>query len=1301
MTEQDRPETDHAPTTGTPSPRTRRLRRWGIGSAVAVGLYALAGFLLAPYLVQRYVPQFAAETLQRQAEVGEVRINPFVLTFEARDLALREADGRPILALDRLFVDLEAWGLFRWAWAFAEIRVEGPDLHLVLGADGRLNLARLGDAFPPDPDAPPPEADAAPPRLVLEKVVLQDGGFTFTDETLVEAATAEARQLNLELSDISTLPENRGPYGLRARLPSGGEIAWRGELALNPITSSGTLRVSGLTVAGIWPLLHVPLRVAEPAGEIDLELDYRLAYGGGTLSLGAEPIDAALRGFALRGPDGTDPTLELDALELAGARFDLQSRELLVPALTLRGGRATGARDANGQLDWAGLLIPTSAAPGTTPSEAVMSTETEPSAPWTVRVEALAVEEFGLAFHDAFRRTPLDVSVAALHLGLRAEAHVGADAPELTVEGIELALEKVAAVDAPGETLLALDAIRLAEGRFDLAGRSFTATELATTGGRFSASVDADGTLNWAAPPPGAPASAAVPETASDADGTPWTVDLASVRVDDLGIDFSDASRAAPVRLGVGATRLALRAHAEFGGTTPQMIVEEIGLDLNEVAMTTDDGKPVIDIDTAVLESGRVDLAARRLEIARVRVDGGRTRFNRGKDGRVRELDALSTSDRGKLRRELDSAIDQASAEGTPWSYAIGEVAVDGFSVGYSDAVSEPAVAFDFTPITLKLADISNDGSTPIRYDGRLQVRQGGVATVRGQVALDGASAKAAIALDRLALAPLAPLLSRIAALELDSGTLSSKLTLDYAASGKGPKLKTRGGLSLRDLLIRESISGDRFLAWKALDAEGIALQLEPDGLTIDEVRLAEPGAKIVIFEDRTVNLVRVFDADGGAETTPTPEQQAEAAESDGFPVRVKRVRVDDGTVDFADLSLVLPFAAEIHALGGDVTGLAPGEQARATLALEGQVGDYGQARVDGSLAPFAPKAFADVTVTFRNVEMSPLSPYTATFAGRKIASGKLDLDLEYKLEQSELLGDNRVVLREFTLGEQVASPDAANLPLDLAVALLSDSSGKIQATLPVRGNVDHPEFSYGGIIGQAIANLIGKIVTAPFRALGAVLGDADGEPDTVRFAAGRSTIAPPEREQLARVAEALAARPQLALTVSGAYATAADGHALAWRDLALALAAELDEPVAAGDDPPPPDFAGAGSQLALEKLARERLGKEGVDAFAAQHAQQTGTEVKRVNPIAGRLGRASPDAVFYAALFDALVERAPPGEERLLALARARAAAVVETLAGQSGLAATRLVQGEPVAAEAGEQGIPVTLDLGVHKEG
>ena len=67
-----------------------------------------------------------------------------------------------------------------------------------------------------------------------------------------------------------------------------------------------------------------------------------------------------------------------------------------------------------------------------------------------------------------------------------------------------------------------------------------------------------------------------------------------------------------------------------------------------------------------------------------------------------------------------------------------------------------------------------------------------------------------------------------------------------------------------------------------------------------------------------------------------------------------------------------------------------------ANVRLEGQVDDYGLARIDGALNLLDPVRSTNITMEFRNLLMSNLSPYTVQFAGREIAEGKLDLDLQY-----------------------------------------------------------------------------------------------------------------------------------------------------------------------------------------------------------------------------------------------------------------------------------------------------------------
>ena len=370
----------------------------------------------------------------------------------------------------------------------------------------------------------------------------------------------------------------------------------------------------------------------------------------------------------------------------------------------------------------------------------------------------------------------------------------------------------------------------------------------------------------------------------------------------------------------------------------------------------------------------------------------------------------------------------------------------------------------------------------------------------------------------------------------------------------------------------------------------------------------------------------------------------------------------------------------------------------RTTLKFEGRVDDYGQVNVNGSLRPLQHKTFSDIKMVFRNVEMPSLSPYSGTFAGRKIRSGKLNMDLEYKVENSRLKSDNKIVLEQFTLGERIESPNAVSLPLDLAIALLTDSQGKINASVPVEGDLDHPEFGYGKLIWQAIVNLITKAVTAPFRALASVVGGSEEDIGVVLFEPGSDAIPPPEHEKLKKVAQALIQRPKIKLTVLGGYDPKLDGGALRSLQVRRALAQKLDVRLQPGEDPGPVAFSSAKSQRALEDLAAERGGRNALDDFQANYEKASGKKVKRIGAISAFLGRASEDQDFYEQLFEHLVDTAPLPEADLKALADRRSKAVVKELTSQSGLDRAPVAAGkvEP-ASEASEGNVPTKLDLGV----
>jgi uncharacterized protein involved in outer membrane biogenesis len=1120
--------------------------RWFLVAAGLLVAYALFGFLLAPWLVQRYVSEYARDTLKREASIGKVRINPFLLTFEAKHFRLAEADGSPILSVQRLFVNLQTESLFRWAWVFSIIDVDGLDLHVVTRADGRVNLAELAAAARGDKPAAPAK-DEAPVRMLLRHVTLSEGRLTYTDRSGPSPASATFAPVNLEFDDVSTLPEREGPYTISARLPGGGNIRWRGEVSLRPVASQGLLSIAKFRPDAVWKFVQDQFRLDPPAGEVDFVTRYRFAVEGGKPQLTLSEASLRVTGLELRQPGAGQPLLALQKIEASGAGLDLQRHEITVPKLAISNGRVAAAVDPDGNVDWQSLVRPDKTASPPKPAS-------EPSASWQVRVDGIKVSDVALHVIDESRATPLALDVGNVAIEAKALLALGA-ATTVSSDALHIELTKVA----------------------------FT--------------------------PPGAPA-------------------------------------------------------------------------------------PLLSLDSATLDADAIDTAKREVHLKELAMHGGGSRLIRDAKGNIELLAALAPSSRGAARKALEEAAKAAQAEGAPWQFRLDSAKLDGFGLALADESFAPALRYDLADVSATLMNLSNDPKTPVGFDAGLRVTQGGSATAAGSFASDGSSADARVKIDRVNLAPLQPALARYAELVLKAGDLSADATLRYETKKSGAALRASGTLGIAGLAIDEAQGGERFLGWKSLSATGIRFSLAPDRLSVAQVRVVEPQAKITVFKDRSVNLTTILKK----QPASAPAAPATKEQGGGFPVSVERVRLENGTVDFADQSLALPFAAHVRELNGVIAGISSDPASRAELELEGRVDEQGLARAKGALNPFAPKHFLDLRTEFRNVELTPFSPYSATFAGRKIASGRLTTNLEYRIKDGQLEGNNKILLDKFTLGERVESPGALHLPLDLALALLTDSDGKIDVAVPVHGDVNNPKFSYGHLIWQAIVTVIKNIVTAPFRALGALLGGGAAQLDAVAFDAGSDRVLPTELDKLKKVAEALQKRPQLKVIVDGRYDTAVDGEALRADKVRRDLAAAQDVKLEPGEQPGPPAFDNAKTQRALEKLLTARAGENAVSDFQAQFEKRAGREAKRVNPALAFFGKGSSDSEFYEAMYKRLVELHPLAPAELEALGQHRAEAVAQALVKDAHVDAARVALGRTEAtAEARRGAVETKLRLDV----
>ena len=244
------------------------------------------------------------------------------------------------------------------------------------------------------------------------------------------------------------------------------------------------------------------------------------------------------------------------------------------------------------------------------------------------------------------------------------------------------------------------------------------------------------------------------------------------------------------------------------------------------------------------------------------------------------------------------------------------------------------------------------------------------------------------------------------------------------------------GSAEVSQLHTLDTIKDRDFVKWTKLTLNGLAYRHE-DSLSIQSVSFEEPYARFIINEDRSTNVSELIIPQPASSSGKAAAESKNAPASKPLGIHIGGVRINNGSANFADLTLMPPFGTAIQQLSGEVGTLDTRNSQPAKVDIKGKVDKYAPVTIAGELDPFDPLKKLDITTSFKRVELTTLTPYSGKFAGYRIRKGRLNLDLHYQIERSQLKAENKVLLEGLQLGEKVDSPDAVDLPVKLAVALL------------------------------------------------------------------------------------------------------------------------------------------------------------------------------------------------------------------------------------------------------------------------
>jgi hypothetical protein len=370
----------------------------------------------------------------RELRMGDVRVNPFLLQLELRDVALPDSDGETMLGFSRLFVDFEVSSLWHRAATFQAIVLEAPVGRLVVRPDGRVNLADLA----PESVSPPPEEaeKGGLPPLWIRSLAVSDGTLDFVDRARRTPLERRFTPVGFSLADFRTTAEGGG-FGLTARSAAGEGLRWNGRVSLEPrIASEGDFEISALHAPGLGELLAEARPFRLTRGVIDLAGTYRVALTPDGLELEVRLPQISLSDVSLRAQDADADWVQLASLTLADARVALPAKAVAIERIALAGLRVQARVDTGGKLN----LMQLAASPADAGAEGVAAAEAgegtsaapgpaaanQPAAPaWKLdvgRIEltdaAIDLEDRSLAPPARLAIAPLQASVTGLSLDL-------------------------------------------------------------------------------------------------------------------------------------------------------------------------------------------------------------------------------------------------------------------------------------------------------------------------------------------------------------------------------------------------------------------------------------------------------------------------------------------------------------------------------------------------------------------------------------------------------------------------------------------------------------------------------------------------------------------------------------------------------------------------------------------------------------------------------------------------------------------------------------------------------------------
>ena len=1052
-------------------------------------IYAVVGFIILPLVLKPQIIKIVEEQTNAKLSCENISFNPFIFNLSLNGVVLSDLKNNKLVSFRKFFIDFELYSLFGGAIHLKSIALDEPKLFVELSKNKELNLLDIVKSAPDANTTATQETTKTEiPHIIIDKVKLSDGYLSYKDFSRKHEFDFSFGRIGFVLKDIDTNDFKKKGAKLRfhTNLGDGGFFDLKGDIkSLEPFAMAGDITFEASKLYTEWKYLQENLNLEVADGKISFQTHYAFNLS----DLNAAKIDKLYLSFdKLRIKPKSKPkdVLHLEHAYVQNAMILPLAQKVNVEKVGLDTLDVKVKRAKNGDIDWLAYIKTNFENAQTSDTKTEVKVDQNTTTPWDVRVDELALENIAVEFDDNGVSPKVLTQLNDLDIYLNNITLAGKEAIPYR---LNLKVNKTLECFSQGEIIHANVDIRT---KTDCSGFNLV---------HYRPYIDQAAKQNLKI----------------------YDLKLLSAIVGfhtEVNIEEKDKE----IVFVVEDTNLSIDKFSIAKRSTREKLSGFKALDISGVNYSTLTNQAKI--DTVALNN--LYLNGARYKNAKINLDGlVEPKKTKTAKKKVQKKDAK------KLGLKLK------------------HFALNNARVSFKDKALPKSVTSRLDRIYLNAYGIDIAKNSWLKYRFSMRVNKKGYVKSRGSLRHTPLKQQGSLELKQISLTELTPYIQEKAYVSIDDGTISLKTKTSYSASKTKPDLRVNGSFNLNNLYVTDSRDESPLIAFSDVDLKAFTFELFPNRLYVDTMDIGSFYVDVLIDKKKQLNfakLVKVEDTNATQEIATKEVAKVEdtnTTQEPSFPVKIAKINISKGNAKFADLSIPIQFRTNIHNLNGEIYSVGNVAGETTFVDLKGDVDEYGSTKLKGSINSANPKEFTDLSFNFKNLELNAMSGYSASFAGYEIDSGKLYLDLGYKINNSQLQGANSVIIKQIKLGKESEDENVTKLPLGFVIALLEDSEGIIDIDMPVEGNLDEPDFKYGALVWKTIGNLIAKAVSSPFKFLGSMMGMDGDALEYAEFEAGSTEILPTEKEKLDNIAKMMLKRPKIDLAIAPTYDAVVDKEAL------------------------------------------------------------------------------------------------------------------------------------------------------------